>query len=265
MAGLAMLLLASVAPAQQPQPYTPPVYTDVTYKSATATPFARTPLNYIPPPPALTSGAMAPRSAAPALPGMPPAPIPISSFPTPYIQQAVYQQGPPGVASDEQGQDYQVQLIPPGPERVFRLESESSLFERMRQEIVQRPQKDRAEFPDEPILSKEKYAGRSWPEQKALVEPNYVCYGRLLFEDRNAERYGWDLGPTQPLLSTGLFFRDALFLPYNLFKDPCRTETSAGQCLPGDPVPYLLYPPELSVTGGVAEAAVLLTLFAVFP
>ena len=48
--------------------------------------------------------------------------------------------------------------------------------------------------------------------------------------------------------------------------EPCRCfEYNTGWCLPGDPVPLLLYPLELSATGFVAEVGTILTLVAVFP
>jgi hypothetical protein len=54
--------------------------------------------------------------------------------------------------------------------------------------------------------------------------------------------------------------------PYHQFTDPCRMfDSSAGYCLPGDPVPYKLYPEGLSVTGALGEAAVIVTLLAIFP
>ncbi len=39
-----------------------------------------------------------------------------------------------------------------------------------------------------------------------------VCYGRLLFQQKNAERYGWDLGPLHPVLSGLVFFGDVATL-----------------------------------------------------
>jgi hypothetical protein len=42
-------------------------------------------------------------------------------------------------------------------------------------------------------------------------------------------------------------------------------ESSAGYCLPGDPVPYLLYPHEFSITGTVAEGMAAAVLLAAFP
>ena len=127
---------------------------------------------------------------------------------------------------------------------------------------------ERVTFPDEPILSRETYYGRgaAWPHVTELVAPNYVCYGRLLFQQTNMERYGWDLGILSPVLSGALFYFDVITLPYHVATAPWRCyESSAGYCLPGDPVPLLLYPPELSVTGTIGEAAALLAVLAIFP
>jgi hypothetical protein len=186
------------------------------------------------------------------------------------IRPAAFQQPPekgrdmraPSEALEE---EVQIQLEPPGPEAVFKRESERNFMERLRQ--ISRQQKTtRYDFPDEPVLSTEKYAGRNFPPMNQLVEPNYLCYGRLLFEDKNSERYGWDLGFIQPFVSTGIFFWDMVALPYHSATAPCRCfECNAGYCLPGDPVPYLLYPPELSLTGLAWEAGVVVALFAIFP
>jgi hypothetical protein len=107
---------------------------------------------------------------------------------------------------------------------------------------------------------------RTFPPAQEVVEPYYVCYNRLLFEERNSERYGWDLGFIQPFVSAGAFYWDVVALPYHLGTEPCRHyECGAGYCLPGDPVPYLLYPPELSLTGTVLEAGTIVALFGIFP
>ena len=123
-------------------------------------------------------------------------------------------------------------------------------------------------IPDEPVLSRETYYGRgaAWPHTTELVAPNYVCYGRLLFQQTNMERYGWDLGILSPVISGAEFFFDVFTLPYHVATAPWRCyESSAGYCLPGDPVPLLLYPPELSLTGLAAEAAVVTGLVFIFP
>ena len=162
--------------------------------------------------------------------------------------------------------EYQIQLEPPGIERVTRRESERNLQERMKQEARQRPNVERIEFPPEPPLSTETYKGREFPPLTEVVEPHYVCYERLFFEDKNSERYGWDLGFVQPVLSAGIFFWDVAWLPYKLGVDPGRKfECSAGYCLPGDPVPYLVYPPRLSLTGTIFEAGTIVAGFGIFP
>jgi hypothetical protein len=167
--------------------------------------------------------------------------------------------------TDEQG-EYSIQLEPPGPERLFRLESERSLQERMRNEARQRPIMERITFPEEPVLSREAYSPRVFPPAHEVVEPQYVCYDRLYFEEKNSERYGWDLGFIQPFVSAGAFYWDLVMLPYHVGTEPCRKyECSAGYCLPGDPVPYQLDPFELSLTGAAAEAGTVTALFFIFP
>jgi hypothetical protein len=195
---------------------------------------------------------------------LPPRPQPVSGVEgvLGVRQTALVQQ--PGYGSDEVV-EYTIQLTPPGPERLFRLESQASLMLRMKQEALQRTPPERIEFPEEQPLSKEAWVGRHWPRRDMLIEPDYVCYKKLLFEDPMAERYGWDLGPVQPLLSTAGFLGNFVTVPYHLGADPCRTEVSAGRCYPGDPVPYLIYPPELSVSGLAAEAATAVLLFVTFP
>jgi hypothetical protein len=162
--------------------------------------------------------------------------------------------------------DYQNLVTPPGPDRLFTLESEGELFVRLEQEWRDRGNKDRLPFPEEPVISTDRYLGRSWPQYTCLAEPNFVCYPRLLFEQPNYERYGWDLGVLDMPLSAGKFFLDVGLVPYHAFTDPFRTfECNAGYCLPGDPVPLLLYPPEPSLTGAVAETGAILGVLATFP
>src|SRR5262245_17653850 len=179
-----------------------------------------------------------------------------------------------GPAAAQQGQRPQPQRatgfrVPtelPGPERLCRLDAEDILFKRMKQEARERPTPERFVFPEEPVLSTTAYLGREWPESTLYVEPNYTCHGRLYFEEPNSERFGWDLGPFSPLYSTAMFFKDLALLPMHAFTDPCRHfDCSAGKCLPGDPVPFLCYPPEWSVTGAMAELAVVAALIAIFP
>lgn len=166
----------------------------------------------------------------------------------------------------EESQGYQVQLEPPGPQRLYRLESENALHTRMEQEARERPRPERLEFPDYRPLSTETRIARVWGPLHLPVEPNYVCYGRLEFEEINSERFGWEIGFLQPFISAGWFYWDLVALPYHAFSEPCRrSDCSAGYCLPGDPVPYLLYPPGASGTGALAQAAAVVSLIAIFP
>jgi hypothetical protein len=166
----------------------------------------------------------------------------------------------------DEAAEYRYQLEPPGPEKLFRLMSEPRLQEQIRQENRRPSGVERVVFPEEPVVSTERYLGRHWPATQEVAEPSYVCYGRLHFEEKNAERYGWDVGVLQPLLSTAIFYKDIMLLPYHLGTEPCRHyECSAGYCLPGDPVPYLIYPPNINLTGLAAEGAVATGLFFAFP
>ncbi|MCS6867056.1 MAG: hypothetical protein RMJ56_17395 [Gemmataceae bacterium] len=106
-----------------------------------------------------------------------------------------------------------------------------------------------------------------YPPRSVWIEPGYVVHRRLHFEERNAERAGWDLGPLQTLLSTTYFYKDVLMWPYRLASG-CRSgfwDTSAGKCLPGSPTPYYLYPPGLSLTGTVVEGSVITGAAFIFP
>ena len=170
-------------------------------------------------------------------------------------------------AADVSAGEYEYLVRPPGPDQLFStLDSEASFVERLRQEWRDNGHHDRLPFPDEPVISTDKYLGRAWPQYAVTAEPYFVCYKRLMFEQPNYERYGWDLGIIDPPLSAGKFLLDVATLPYHAFTDPFRHyDTGAGFCLPGDPPPLLLYPPEVSLTGAVAETGAVLSVLAVFP
>lgn len=192
--------------------------------------------------------------------------FPVEVQPVVGLQPPMPKNGPVIPQPTQDDAEYQIQLTPPGSQRLFRLESEKALQERMRQEALQRPQPERIEFPKYDPLSRQPFAGRAWPQQFEVVEPAYVCYGRLYFEDLNSERYGWDLGFVQPFVSAGKFYLDVAMLPYHMGTDWRRHhECSSGYCLPGDPVPYRLYPPGLSATGAAAQVGTVLALVAIFP
>jgi hypothetical protein len=191
------------------------------------------------------------------------------------LQQAAYQitssqssgsgsgvTGPYSTTTDESSG-----LVIPGFDRVFgRLESEASLNERIRQRARDQDAKDRTIFPVEPVVSKDSYKPRTFVAHALLVEPNYVPHGHLWFEQKNFERAGWDLGILSPIASAGKFYCDFVMLPYQLVNQMGRgIETSAGKCLPGDPTPLLLYPPEVSMTASFGETAAIIGLIAIFP
>ena len=186
------------------------------------------------------------------------------------FERAGYQPGRNRPGTAQSGDDipaYQISVTPPGPGAIFgHLDSEANLQERIRQGKHDLPGGDRITFPPEPILSTSAYAGRHWPQLQEIAEPNYVTYGRMYFEQENSERYGWDLGLMQPFLSATVFYGQVITVPYQWAMDPLRKhDSNAGYCLPGDPVPYILYPPGLSLAGGLAEAAAIISIVAIFP
>jgi hypothetical protein len=156
------------------------------------------------------------------------------------------------------------------PERVFRLESEATLGDRMTREALQgiNPLNltYKAIFPEYPPPPPPIVPVRFWPPTPEIVEPLYLCYGRLYFEQINQERYGWDFGLLQPVISAGIFYSDLATLPYHAATDPCRRyECNTGYALPGQRIPLLLYTPEWSATGALGEAAAVGLLFWMFP
>jgi hypothetical protein len=159
------------------------------------------------------------------------------------------------------------QVVPrgePSSEELFRVESEASQFRRWTEEAQEK--KLPAPMPPPQQAVGGPCELRDFPPAVAVVEPSYVCYRRPYFEQINAERYGWDLGPIHPVVSLGVFWFDVATFPYHLGTDPCRhCECDAGYCLPGDHVPLLLYPPEVSGTGALAEGATIAALLAIFP
>ncbi len=199
-----------------------------------------------------------------------PASVPPALKIDPAVQRVVMQmqaETPRGGSADPEPLGTQVQLTPPGPERIFgRLDSEREFQERVRQEALERTPPERIAFPPEPILTTQRFVRRVFPPISEVIEPQYVTFSRLHFEQKNFERYGWDLGYITPFVCAGKFFWDCALFPYHVGTDPFRKfDTGAGQCLPGSPVPLVMYPPEISVTGAVLEATVIVGLFGIFP
>jgi hypothetical protein len=212
--------------------------------------------------------------STPLTPPRPPAPAasPAPARATPARYQPIRSparrlEGGPGELGEEE-RTYAIQVLPPGILRWSRLDSDERLQARIRIENRALGIAEPVTFPDEPVLSRETYNGRGpiWPQRSVIAEPNFVCYDRLYFEEYNSERYGWDLDILSPFVSAGAFYLDLALVPYHKFTDPCRChECNTGYCLPGDPVPYMLYPPGLSLSGAVAEIGTILALVAIFP
>jgi hypothetical protein len=105
------------------------------------------------------------------------------------------------------------------------------------------------------------------PPGRILFEPGFVIHHRLHFEEKNSERYGWDLGPIQPLVSTLAFYKNIALWPSSLVTGAIVGfwDTNEGKCLPGSPTPYYLYPQGLTVTGLAADGLVITGLSFVIP
>lgn len=105
-----------------------------------------------------------------------------------------------------------------------------------------------------------------YPPRTECYEAPYVVHRRLGFEQKNVERGGWDLGVVQPVVSTLAFYKDVVMWPHNLASGVHNCwDTSAGKCLPGSPTPFYLYPPEVTLTGTVAEVGIITATAFIFP
>ena len=155
----------------------------------------------------------------------------------------------------------------PGPQRLFLRQSEAQFFDRIAQDMKKQQGGTRAIFPEAPVISKEKYSPRRYENMPVVfVEPSYVCHGRLLFEQPNFERTGYNFGILQPAIGLGVFYYDVALLPYHAFSDLHQCyDCSAGKCLPGDPAPLYLYRERFSWTGLAAQAGVMTGLHFLFP
>lgn len=156
----------------------------------------------------------------------------------------------------------------PGPQRLFVRESEAQFFDRVNKELVKQHGPGRViPLPEDPVVSRQPYRPRQFKHLVHQVEPSYVCHRRLLFEQPNFERTGWDLGILTPAANLGVFYYDMLMLPYHFCSDwHDRGECNAGKCLPGDQTPLLLYRERASGTGALGQAGVVLgTVFLFFP
>lgn len=189
-------------------------------------------------------------------------------FPQRHRVQLVTAQGdgPSSRIQPDEDTEALIRVELPGPNRLFRCEPEGAVFERIRQEGRRPGTASRTIFPEEQPVSTEPFVLRSWTASSTLVAPIYVCHGRLLFEQPNFERQGWDVGVLTPAVSLGTFWFDMLALPVHLWNHPCYCyECSVGKCLPGDPAPLYGYPPDITATGLAGGAATYLGGVFIFP
>lgn len=224
-----------------------------------------------------------------------PAPVPVPSeraVAQPYLQPPAVNVPPasgyaaqpapqPGdmTSTSEKKQDFTprpvnpelVQLPPRG--RIFNELRNDAELERYVMDRIRREQEqyspnvkiplESLKFPPLPEISPQGLAYQpktsAYTPRTLYVEPGYVVHRRLHFEEKNAERAGWDLGPLSTLVSAGHFYRDVLLWPGSLVTGWSSGfwDTSAGKCLPGAPSPYYLYPPGLSTAGWIANAGVI--------
>jgi hypothetical protein len=199
-----------------------------------------------------------------------PAPEPMRGMPV--APQPRRQQVPADVA------DLNLRTDLPGPQRQFMRESEANFYERVRQDAKRHPGGTPAIFPsDEPVISRVTYVQPSYPRldprtrlpympNSTLVESGFVIHHRLLFEQPNFERVGYDFGVAQTFAQLGVFYYDLALLPYHACSTPQPAfESNIGKCLPGDPAPFVIPRERLSVTGLVGEAGGIIGLSYLFP
>lgn len=205
-----------------------------------------------------------PQTPATAIAMQPPVPKPVTPNPPPGIKPMT----PPDYA--ELAPEYRTDLPPRSV--IFKMFTPKELEEWVMDKVSQSQNIPLQELhfpPEEPVALGQTYHAKTanYPPQKAVIEPLYLVHRRLLFEEINAERYGWDLGVIQPLVSAAFFYADFFLLPETLVSGFAQGfwDTSAGKCLPGSPTPYILYPPGLTVSGSLAEAAVITGLSFAIP
>jgi hypothetical protein len=120
-------------------------------------------------------------------------------------------QGPKEPVRDEFG------LKPPTRDELFRVQSEQSLKERLRQEL---PKVKKVDFPKEASLPEVPGENAPFPERFVSPIAGQVCYRPLYFEDKRTERFGKYVPCMQPLLSAGRFYGDVAILPCRLLLTP---------------------------------------------
>lgn len=173
-----------------------------------------------------------------------------------------------GQPGDNRDQDFMVDLEPPTPDKLFTLRGEEKLKEFIEQEYRKFDPNTKATFPPASTLVPPGvvFTGRQYPASSTETVPAYLCHQPLYFEEKNSERYGWEMGVWQPIISAANFYKDLAFLPYKMGAEhPCSCVTNAGKCLPGDCVPYILYVSPFSWKGVAYETGTIIGGAAVIP
>lgn len=154
----------------------------------------------------------------------------------------------------------------PTRDALHRVDSEATKFERFRQQRKKAGNMDWG-FPDEDVIRiKTTMTKRDFPPTQAIERASYVVYQPLYFQQINAERYGWDLGIFQPVVSAGQFYGDVLLFPYKFAANPpWHCDTNVGYALPGDPEPLRFLTTPFSWRGVAAQAGVAVGGAAIFP
>jgi hypothetical protein len=164
--------------------------------------------------------------------------------------------------------EFTIPLDPPTPEQLFQHRGEQGLYEYVLEEYRKIDPNLKPQFPPaaQLVAAGVTFTGRPMPPAASQTFPGYLCYQPLYFEEKNAERYGWEFGVWQPFISAGYFYKDLAFLPYNMgTTPPWSCVTNAGLCLPGDCVPYTFYVPPFSWRGVAAETGTLVGGAAAWP
>ena len=193
---------------------------------------------------------------------------PPSALPSEQKSQAQPPQQPP-LITDKQAQQLledEGKYTPPSKEELYRVDSESTKFERLKQirKIMNRPDID---FPDEDTIRiRTSLEARKFGSMQATQVASYVVYQPLYFQQINHERYGWELGVFQPLVSTGQFYADVLMFPYKFAANPpWHCDANVGYALPGDPEQLRFLTPPFSWRGVVGQTGAMIGGAAIFP
>jgi hypothetical protein len=164
----------------------------------------------------------------------------------------------------EEAKETTIRTDLPGSQRLFIRESEEQFWNRYRIELEK--QGLTLYLPQDQLALKEQFRRRSFEPIGKEIEPCYVCHRRLLFEQPNFERTGWNLSILTPAINLGVFWYDAALMPYHMFENlHIPGETSAGKCLPGDQAPLLRYRERWSTSGFLAQAGFVTGALFLFP